>query len=123
MPARRRVVALVDDLMVRSRLEAARGDAELAFPDSVEAFGRLLDPPPDLVLVGLATTRLPWPDLVRQARAILGSATPIVAFGPHRDLELGKRALAAGADRVLANSALMLALPALLGGDRPPAER
>ena len=38
------------------------------------------------------------------------------------DLALRSRALEAGADRVLANSALMLALPSLLRGEPAPEE-
>ena len=112
----RRVVALVDDLMVRSRLEAAAPpDLGLAFPRDADELAAALVPPPDLVLVGLAATRLPWPELIRTARQA-APAVPIIAFGPHRDLALRSRALEAGADRVLANSALMVALPELLRG-------
>jgi hypothetical protein len=114
----RRVVALVDDLMVRSRIEAATGpDTELIFPRSAADFTAALQPPPNLILVGMAATRLPWPDLVRTAREQAGPDLPIMAFGPHMDLGLRQRALEAGADRVLANSALMQALPGLLRGD------
>jgi DNA-binding NarL/FixJ family response regulator len=112
----RRVVALVDDLMVRSRIEAAAaGDAEVSFPRDADQLVARLDPPPDLILVGLAATRLPWPELIRAARQA-APTVPVIAFGPHRDLALRSRALEAGADRVLANSALMVALPELLRG-------
>ena len=113
----RRVVALVDDLMVRSRIEAAAGpETELIFPRIAADFTAALEPSPDLILVGMAATRLPWPDLVRAARERAGQELPIIAFGPHMDLALRERALEAGASRVLANSALMQALPALLRG-------
>ena len=117
----RRVVALVDDFMVRSRIEAAAtAETELSFPRSEAELVAQLEPPPDLILVGMAATRLPWADLVRAARArMVGHAVPILAFGPHKDLELRTRALEAGADRVLANSAVMLALPELLRGEVP----
>lgn len=120
----RRVLAIVDDLMVRSRLEVARPDAtELLFLADPADLARQLEPPPDLVLVGLAATRADWEALVRAIRAgDAGAHLPIVAFGPHKDLELRRRALAAGVDRVLANSALQAALPGLLRGEAPPAE-
>jgi hypothetical protein len=115
----RRVVALADDLMVRSRIEAAATDeTQLVFPRSRAEFLAQLDPPADLILVGMAATRLPWVELICAARASRASrAVPIYAFGPHLDLVLRGRALEAGADRVLANSAFMLALPALLRGE------
>jgi CheY-like chemotaxis protein len=118
----RRIVALVDDLMVRSRIEAAapRG-TELIFPPNQAAFTRALDPPPGLIVVGLTATRQPWSELIRASRADPATrAVPVVAFGPHKDLELRRRAIEAGADRVLANSAFMLALPQLLRGEPPP---
>jgi DNA-binding response OmpR family regulator len=119
---RRRVLVLADDLMVRSRLEAAAPtDVELRFASSAADFEAALTPLPDLVLVGLAATRQRWPELIELARQRAEAAVlPILAFGPHRDLDLRVRALAAGANRVLANSALMSALPAILAGTDPP---
>ena len=114
----RRVVAVVDDLMVRSRIEAAAPpEVQVSFPRSRAELLAQLDPTPDLILVGMAATRQPWADLIRAAREHPSSrGVPVVAFGPHKDLALREQALAAGADRVLANSALMVELPRLLGG-------
>jgi CheY-like chemotaxis protein len=114
-----RVLAIVDDFMVRSRIEAAAGpETGLRFTSGPDDLLAALEPRPDLVLVGLAASRQDWEHQVRLIRAHPeAAAVPIVAFGPHRDLEARNRALAAGADRVLANSALMLALPALLRGE------
>jgi DNA-binding NarL/FixJ family response regulator len=119
---RRRIVALVDDLMVRSRIEAATpADTEVTFPTDSSTFAATLEPPPDLIVVGMAATRRPWPELLRTARDHPASCgVPVVAFGPHKDLELRRQALEAGADRVLANSAFLLALPRLLRGELPP---
>jgi DNA-binding response OmpR family regulator len=110
--------------MVRSRIEAsATPETELIFPRDAADFNEKLRPPPDLILVGMAATRLPWPELVRDARARSSTReVPILAFGPHMNLELRARALEAGVDRVLANSALMVALPGLLRGEAPPAQ-
>jgi PleD family two-component response regulator len=118
----RRVLVVADDLMVRSRIEAATpADAEVRFARNAADFAAQLDPPPSLILVGMAATRQAWPDLIRSARANPGTReTPILAFGPHKNLVLRAAALEAGADRVLANSSLMLALPDLLRGKRPP---
>jgi hypothetical protein len=116
---RHRVLALVDDLMVRSRLEAAAGTStELIFPVTTVEAVTYLEQPFDLVLIGMAATRLPWDELIAAHRVRHGPASAqIVAFGPHKDLALRERALRAGADRVLANSALMIALPRLLAGE------
>ena len=114
----RRVLVVADDLMVRSRIEAAApSNVELYFSRNPTDFEAALTPLPDLLLVGLAATRQPWADLIQLARSRAGTAElRIVTFGPHMDLELRSRALAAGAERVLANSALMLALPSILAG-------
>jgi hypothetical protein len=63
----------------------------------------------------MAATRQPWPDLIRALKADPSISAFVLAFGPHKDLDLRRRALEAGADRVIANSAFMTALPALLG--------
>jgi hypothetical protein len=124
-PGHRRVLVVADDLMVRSRIEAAAGPAvELRFSRNLADFEAALTPLPDLLLVGLAATRQPWADLIQLARSRAAAGQlRILAFGPHLDLELRARALAAGAERVLANSALMLALPSILAGTDLPAER
>ena len=102
--------------MVRSRLEAAAGsDVELIYLGSAAELPAALDRRPDLVVVGLAATRLPWPELIRSISS--GPDRPrVIAFGPHLDLALRDRALAAGADEVVANSTFMRALSSLLRG-------
>jgi PleD family two-component response regulator len=116
----RRVVAVADDLMVRSRIEAAAGDdTELVFPRDPAEFSAQLDPPPDLIVVAMAGSRLAWPELIRAARENPASrSVPVLAFGPHKDLQLRGLALQAGADRIMANSAFVLALPELLRGEK-----
>lgn len=108
--------------MVRSRIEsAAPAETTLIFPGGLADFTAQLEPPPDLIVVALQATRLPWAELVSTARSNSSCRdVPILAFGPHKDLELRQRALAAGVDRVLANSAFMLALPGLLRGEVTP---
>jgi hypothetical protein len=63
----------------------------------------------------MAATKQPWPDLVRALKADPSTDVFVLAFGPHKDLDLRRRAQEAGADRVIANSAFMQALPNLLG--------
>ncbi len=116
MAERRRVLALVRDVMFVSRIRAALP------PDdwTVELVGTLpaLDValaggPAALVLVDLASRGLPWETMLAAVRERLGAAVPVLAFGPHMDLGLRERALASGADRVIANSTLVTELPNL----------
>ncbi len=112
------VLVLVDDLFVSSRIDAAAKATGRAvrYVRSAEDFRAALRAgQPSAVLVGMAATRLSWAELIREAKADPATAdTYVLAFGPHKDLALRERALAAGADRVIANSAFVKALPMLL---------
>jgi hypothetical protein len=87
-----RVVALVGDLMDRSKLTAALPDATFA-RDAADCAGA------DVVVVDLAR----FGGEVAAARAAAPSAR-IVAFGPHTDEDAFARAGRDGADAVLARS-------------------
>ncbi len=112
------LLALVDDLFVRGRIDAA---AEATGVD-VHYVATLQDVreaararPPRALLVGMAATRRPWAELIREVKADADLASIyVLAFGPHLNLDLRARALEAGADRVLANSAFVRVLPTLL---------
>lgn len=114
----RPVLVLADDLFVRGRIDAtarATGRRVRYARSADDARAALRDEQPRAVLVGLAATRLPWADLVRELKSDPATAgTYVLGFGPHMDLALRARALEAGADRVLANSAFTRALPELL---------
>ena len=116
--SQRPILALVDDLFVSARIDAAARATgrQVRYVRSAADFqAALRETAPAAILVGMAATRLPWADLVRQARAEPATAgVYILAFGPHKDLALRRRALEAGADRVIANSAFVSALPTLL---------
>jgi DNA-binding response OmpR family regulator len=56
---------------------------------------------PALVIVNIATTGVDWEAAIRLARA---AGYPVLAFGSHMDLDARARAIAAGAQRVVANS-------------------
>lgn len=118
--------AIVDDILVRSRIDAAAAavGARVQYVSSVEQLRMAAaQAAPRRLLVGMTASRAPWEDLIRELRSLPGGGdVQVVAFGPHVQLELRARALAAGADRVLANSAFVNALPSLLGdsvSDRP----
>jgi hypothetical protein len=112
------LLALVDDLMVRSRIDAAAGLAGvevLYVRTSDEIRAAVAGRPARALLVGMATTRRPWPDVLRQLRADAATRDLyVLAFGPHMNLGLRAQALEAGADRVVANSAFIRLLPTIL---------
>jgi DNA-binding response OmpR family regulator len=66
---------------------------------------------PALVIVNIATPGVDWEVAIRQARA---AGYPVLAFGSHMDLEARAKALAAGAQRVVANSKFTSDMPALV---------
>lgn len=112
------LLAIVDDLMVRSRIDAAAGVAgiEVRYAGTYDEIrSAASERPIRALLVGMAATRRPWPAIVKQARADgLTRGLYVLAFGPHMNLELRARAFDAGVDRVVANSAFMRLLPTLL---------
>jgi PleD family two-component response regulator len=118
------IVALVDDLLVSSRIDAAAraSGREVRYVRSAEDFWSAVgEARPAAVLVGMAATRLPWAKLIGELRRDPSTrSTYVLAFGPHKDLELRRRALEAGVDRVVANSTFAAALPKLLS--QPTAE-
>jgi predicted metal-dependent hydrolase len=76
---------------------------------------RLVEWQPALVIVEIQSRSIPWADWIAAMKA--SSATrriPVLAYGPHTDLELRTRAIAAGCDAVLAQGRLMSALPELI---------
>jgi len=66
---------------------------------------------PALVIVNIATSGVDWEAAIRQARA---AGYPVLAFGSHMDLEARAKALAAGAQRVVANSKFTSDMPGLV---------
>jgi hypothetical protein len=64
----------------------------------------------DVLIVDLSA-RADWEAAIRQARE---HGVPVMAFGPHMDADARRKAKAAGASRVLANSNLARDLPAIL---------
>ena len=67
---------------------------------------------PKLAIVNIATAGLAWERVIAQARA---ADVPVLAFGPHVDLEAQQQARQAGANRVVSNSKLAKDLPAIVG--------
>ncbi len=76
---------------------------------------QLVEWQPALVIVELQSRAIPWADWIAAMKS--SSATrriPVLAYGPHTDLDLRAKALAAGCDAVLAQGRLVSALPELI---------
>ncbi len=95
MSGPRRIVAVVPDLMDRSRLSAAGDGVEVRFVAAAA-----LASVDDVDLVVVDVTR----EGVLDAVAAAGLAVPVVGFGPHVDDDLLSEAARAGCDRVLPRS-------------------
>ena len=113
------VLALVADVLFRTKVEAAARQARvplLSVSDAAQAVARLEGALPELVLIDLSL-----PNAVDDARALRAHAprARLVAFGSHVDAERLAQAREAGCDAVLARSAFVRALPALIAGIIP----
>lgn len=113
------VLVAVDDLMFSSRISTAAKavGAAIRFTRSVDAVvGAAREAAPALVIIDLNAARM-------QPLAILAAlkgdpalaAIPTVGFVSHVDTATIEAARGAGVDRVLARSAFVEQLPALLG--------
>jgi CheY-like chemotaxis protein len=104
------LAALVQDLFFSSRIaDAARhlGLAAYIEPQADAFEEKVREHRPGVALIDLGLRGVDWASAVRRLRADPGFATlPIVAFGPHMDLEARERALAAGCTEFLSNSKL-----------------
>jgi CheY-like chemotaxis protein len=112
------LLALVDDLFVRGRIDAAAEatGVDVRYVKTIEEVREAAEAQtPRALLVGMAATRRPWAELIRDLKADPSlRSIYVLAFGPHKNLELRAQALVAGADRVVANSAFVRVLPTLL---------
>ena len=101
-----RVGAVIDDLMLFSRIDAAassagatlvRASSPSDLPDGL-----------DLVLVDWSARRPDWPE------ALTGLDARVILFGRHTDLEAHAAARAAGLGPMWARSKLVTELPSLM---------
>jgi uncharacterized protein len=106
-----------------------RGD-ELGSPERESAPRRLGEPltgasaafiahlaaiQPALVIVELNSTTIPWAEWVAALKSSAATRRiPVLAFGPHTDLDLRARALDVGCDAVLAKGRFLTDLPSLI---------
>jgi DNA-binding NarL/FixJ family response regulator len=116
MTARPVVLALIDDLMFRSKLDAAAGQAgaEIIWIVAPEQLTAALAAP----AWRMAIIDLGWlaGDPLDAARAIRRTTpqAPVIAYFPHVQAEQRRAALDAGCTDVLPRSAFVQRLPALL---------
>ena len=111
------ILALEKDLFfaVKMRDTLRHHDMEVKTARTLQAFEQSLTAAgpekPALVIVNIATQGIDWETAIRQARA---ANYPVLAFGSHMDLEARAKALAAGAQRVVANSKFTSDMPGLV---------
>ncbi|HEY86142.1 MAG TPA: DUF309 domain-containing protein [Chloroflexi bacterium] len=111
------IVLLIDDLLLAAQLEATlqRAGYTVFFAANEATLSRLLVKAPTLVIVDLKAN-FNWEKLVR---VIKGPGKknvhlPALGFGPHSNLPLQKKALAAGCAAVVTRAAIAADLPALV---------
>ncbi len=114
LPTRRRVVALVPDLLLGVRIQEAsrRIGAEVESVSSQEEALSRIASGTLLLIVDLALDGL---DLRALADASRQAGISVLAFGPHVDVRRRKAALEAGLEHVYARSKFLNDLPKLLG--------
>ena len=112
------VLALVDDLMFRSRIKstAAQVGVDVAFAASRDAaLEAMKHTPPTLLVVDLNSRRMDPIEAitaVKQDNALVH--VKVVGFVSHIDVNIVAAARAAGTDEVMARSAFVARLPELL---------
>lgn len=113
-----RALALVDDLMVLSRIRAAAAPAGVevqvarSLPELLEA---CRPDPPALLILDLDSPRLPvLAALAALRQEPLGAGVPALGFFSHVEPERARSALAAGCERVWPRSRLVSELAELL---------
>ena len=108
-----RVAAVVSDLMLFSRIEAAAAVSGASLLRADAPSDLAADPPADLVLVDWAARTPGWADALTAWRASVPSAR-VILFGPHTDLDAHAAARDARLGPMWARSKLVVELPSLL---------
>jgi CheY-like chemotaxis protein len=113
MEAVKTVLALVNNLMfsVKIRDVANTMGGHVTLVADNEEMLEKLDIRPSLLILDLTAVKEGWQEVVAKAKE---AGVPVLAYGPHVEVELRQAAEAAGCDEVVANSKLNLELPNLL---------
>ena len=117
--ASRTVLAVIDDLIFRSRVEAAAAPLGMTVEAvaTADALGAAVHIPWPLVIVDLNATvadPLPFIAMLRRAQPTI----PIIGFCAHGQVQLRQHAHEAGCTAVLPRSAMVQALHQLLADAR-----
>jgi CheY-like chemotaxis protein len=117
------IVALVPDLMFGVRIEdaAKRAGARVEFFEDLEdAAMRLASVQPDVLIVDMSHRSFNLEAVAELSRL---NGVPVVAFGPHVDLESRQAAIRAGIQQVLTRNKFVQDLPEIIntyvGRSRP----
>lgn len=116
----RKIIAIVDDMFFASKIRATAEAvaAEVSFPRTNDAaVEKARDWSPDLILVDLHNQRFDPIEFVAELKTSDAlKDTPALGFFSHVEVELQRRALAAGFDQVMPRSAFARDLPEILKG-------
>ncbi|HEX7171846.1 MAG TPA: hypothetical protein VF365_04455 [Candidatus Limnocylindria bacterium] len=107
-----RVGAVIEDLMLFSRIDAAAVDAGASLLRVGDPAELVADEPFDLVLVDWSARRRDWAHVLARLRD--RTAARVILFGRHTDLEAHASARAAGLGPMWARSKLVSELSSLL---------
>lgn len=102
------IILIVDDLMFLPKLEDSLrqlGYQPLTATNETD-LTRSLFTAPVLVIVDLFSRIIPWEALVRRIKSSKMNYVPVLGFGPHVDLQLREKALAAGCTAVVGRGAI-----------------
>lgn len=115
MGYRARWIQRGDELGTNAIVPPTRQPGEPLTGPSAAFIAFLAEEQPALVIVELNSTLLPWPEWVAAMKSSAATRRiPVLAFGPHTDLDLRARALDVGCDAVLAQGRFIADLPALI---------
>lgn len=112
------VLAVVDDLLFSSKIRAVAahaGEAVMFVRNPAGVKTACAEHQPRLVLIDLDRDTLNPIETISNLRSMPAPVPRIVAFGAHVNVDRLRAAREAGADQVMARSAFVAALPALLG--------
>ena len=102
------IVLIVDDLMFLPRLESSLSSLgyQTITATNETALTRALFQSPVLVIVDLFSRNFDWEALIGLIKKSKAGPVPVLGFGPHVDLLLRERSLAAGCDVVVGRGAV-----------------
>ena len=116
----RRIIAIVDDMFFASKIRATAEalGVEIAFPRTKDkALEKICEGGPDLILVDLHNQRLDPIDFATALKSDTNLQTiPLLGFFSHVEVELQRRATAAGFDKVIPRSVFARDLAPILEG-------